>query len=277
MENGKEQFQKHYERYRQVLERLTLMSDIFMRNVLKKPECAEYVLQVIMDNPTLKVVDLVIQKDYKNLQGRSAILDCVAQDESGRQFNIEVQQENEGASPKRARYHSGLLDMNILNPGEDYEKLPETYVIFITKDDVLKKNLPIYHIRRTIQETNEIFDDHTHIIYVNSKICDDTKLGRLMHDFHCRRASDMHSTVLAQRVRELKETPEGGISMREEMEKIYSEGRTEGRLEGRMEGQRKMALSLANMGMPSEKIAEAAGVSVELVEGWIVGDKKVDK
>ena len=289
MENGKEQFQKHYERYRQVLERLTLMSDIFMRNVLKKPECAEYVLQVIMDNPTLKVVDLVIQKDYKNLQGRSAILDCVAQDESGRQFNIEVQQENEGASPKRARYHSGLLDMNILNPGEDYEKLPETYVIFITKDDVLKKNLPIYHIRRTVQETNEIFDDHTHIIYVNSKICDDTKLGRLMHDFHCRRASDMHSTVLAQRVRELKETLEGGISMCEEMEKIYSEGRTEGRLEGRMEGrlegrlegrmegQRKMALSLANMGMPSEKIAEAAGVSVELVEGWIVGDKKVDK
>ena len=65
--------------------------------------------------------------------------------------------------------------------------------------------------------------------------------------------------------------------MCEEMEKIYSEGRAEGRLEGRMEGQRKMALSLANMGMPSEKIAEAAGVSVELVEGWIVGDKKVDK
>ena len=277
MENGKEQFQKHYERYRQVLERLTLMSDIFMRNVLKKPECAEYVLQVIMDNPTLKVVDLVIQKDYKNLQGRSAILDCVAQDESGRQFNIEVQQENEGASPKRARYHSGLLDMNILNPGEDYEKLPETYVIFITKDDVLKKNLPIYHIRRTVQETNEIFDDHTHIIYVNSKICDDTKLGRLMHDFHCRRASDMHSTVLAQRVRELKETPEGGISMCEEMEKIYSEGRTEGRLEGRMEGQRKMALSLANMGMPSEKIAEAAGVSVELVETWLSSSKNADK
>ncbi len=289
MENGKEQFQKHYERYRQVLERLTLMSDIFMRNVLKKPECAEYVLQVIMDNPTLKVVDLVIQKDYKNLQGRSAILDCVARDESGRQFNIEVQQENEGASPKRARYHSGLLDMNILNPGEDYEKLPETYVIFITKDDVLKKNLPIYHIRRTVQETNEIFDDHTHIIYVNSKICDDTKLGRLMHDFHCRRASDMHSTVLAQRVRELKETPEGGISMCEEMEKIYSEGRTEGRLEGRMEGrlegrlegrmegQRKMALSLANMGMPSEKIAEAAGVSAEMVETWLSSSKNADK
>lgn len=70
-----------------------------------------------MDNPTLKVTELVIQKDYKNLQGKSAILDCVAQDAKGIQYNIEVQQEKEGATPKRARYHSGLMDMNTLNPG----------------------------------------------------------------------------------------------------------------------------------------------------------------
>lgn len=266
MENGERQFQKHYERYRQVLERLTLMSDIFMRNVLKKPECAEYVLQIIMDNPTLKVTELVIQKDYKNLQGKSAILDCVAQDAKGIQYNIEVQQEKEGATPKRARYHSGLMDMNTLNPGEDFEKLPETYVIFITKDDVLRKNLPIYHIRRTIEETKEDFNDQSHIIYVNSGICDDTALGHLMHDFHCRQASQMYSPVLAARVRELKETPEGGDSMCEEMEKIYSEGQAE----GRMEGQRNMALSLAKMGISSEKIAKAAGVSVETVEKWLL-------
>ena len=39
----------------------------------------------------------MIQKDYKNLQGRSAILDCVAKDEEGRQFDVEIQQDNEGA------------------------------------------------------------------------------------------------------------------------------------------------------------------------------------
>ncbi len=55
------------------------------------------------------------------------------------------------------------------------------------------------------------------------------------------------------------------------------EGRLEGRLEGRMEGQRKMALSLANMGMPSEKIAEAAGVSAEMVETWLSSSKNADK
>ena len=32
-------------------------------------QCTEYVLQVIMDKKDLKVIDQVIQKDYKNLQG----------------------------------------------------------------------------------------------------------------------------------------------------------------------------------------------------------------
>ena len=51
-----------------------------MRNVFKQRECLEYVLQVIMEKQDLKVIDQIIQKDYKNLQGRSAIMDCVARD-----------------------------------------------------------------------------------------------------------------------------------------------------------------------------------------------------
>ncbi len=85
-----------------------------------------------MEKQDLKVIDQIIQKDYKNLQGRSAILDCVARDSEGKQFDVEIQQDNEGASPKRARYHSGLMDMNTLNPGQDFDELPESYVIFIT-------------------------------------------------------------------------------------------------------------------------------------------------
>lgn len=55
-----------------------------MRNVFKKRECTEYILQVIMDQKDLKVIDQVLQKDYKNLQGRSAVLDCVVRDLEGR-------------------------------------------------------------------------------------------------------------------------------------------------------------------------------------------------
>ena len=94
------ELEARYERYKGILKDLTIMSDIFMRNVLKKRECLEYVLQVIMEKRDLRVIDLVLQKDYKNLQGRSAILDCVARDSEGRLFEIEIQQDNEGASPK---------------------------------------------------------------------------------------------------------------------------------------------------------------------------------
>ena len=161
-----------------------------------------------MEKQDLKVIDQIIQKDYKNLQGRSAIMDCVARDSEGKQFDVEIQQDNEGASPKRARYHSGLMDMNTLNPGQDFDELPESYVIFITRDDILGYGFPIYHIDRHIKEADDSFQDEAHIIYVNSRKQEDTELGRLMHDLHCKNADEMHSPVLAKRVHELKDTQE---------------------------------------------------------------------
>ncbi len=96
-----EELKTRYERYKGILKGLTIMSDVFMRNVFKKRECTEYVLQVIMDKTDLRVIDQVLQKDYKNLQGRSAVLDCVVRDSDGKQMDVEIQQDNEGASPKR--------------------------------------------------------------------------------------------------------------------------------------------------------------------------------
>ena len=96
--------------------------------------------------------------------------------------------------------------MNTLKAGEAYDKLQESYVIFITRSDPLGDKLPIYHISRNIEETNKKFTDETHIIYVNSSKQDDTELGHLMHDLYCKNADDMYSKVLADRVRELKET-----------------------------------------------------------------------
>ena len=78
--------------------------------------------------------------------------------------------------------------------------------IFITRDDVLGYGLPIYHIDKQIKEVDESFQDEAHIIYVNSRKQEDTELGKLMHDLHCKDADEMHSPVLAKRVHELKDT-----------------------------------------------------------------------
>ena len=265
-ENGLE---VRYERYKGIIKNFTLMSDIFMRNVFKQRECLEYVLQVIMEKQDLKVIEQIIQKDYKNLQGRSAIMDCVARDSEGKQFDVEIQQDNEGASPKRARYHSGLMDMNTLNPGQDFDELPESYVIFITRDAILGYDFPIYHIDRHIKEADDSFQDEAHIIYVNSRKQEDTELGRLMHDLHCKNADEMHSPVLAKRVHELKDTQKGVELMCNEMEKIYSEGMESGEKRGELKAKKETALSLAEMGLPVEKIAKAVNHDVNEVQKWI--------
>ena len=265
-ENGLE---VRYERYKGIIKNFTLMSDIFMRNVFKQRECLEYVLQVIMEKQDLRVIDQIIQKDYKNLQGRSAIMDCVARDSEGKQFDVEIQQDNEGASPKRARYHSGLMDMNTLNPGQDFDELPESYVIFITRDDILGYDFPIYHIDRHIKEADDSFQDEAHIIYVNSRKQEDTELGRLMHDLHCKNADEMHSPVVVKRVHELKDTQNGVELMCHEMEKIYSEGMESGEKRGELKAKKETALSLAEMGLPVEKIAKAVNHNVNEVQKWI--------
>ena len=145
-------------------------------------------------------------------------------------------------------------------------------MIFITAGDPFGEHLPIYHIDRIIEETGNPFQDQSHIIYVNSDIRWDTALGRLMHDFHCQRADEMYSQVLAERVRELKETQEGVDHMCQEMEKIYREGRKEGREAGRLEGKRETAINLAEMGMPVDRIAQAVKVNIQLVREWLSGN-----
>jgi len=63
---------------------------------------------------------------------------------------VEIQRSDYGAGVKRARYNSSQIDANVTEPGEQYEALNESYVIFITENDVLGKGLPIYHIERMV-------------------------------------------------------------------------------------------------------------------------------
>ena len=264
-----EGLEQRYKRYKEKIKHFTIMNDIFMRNVLKEISCTEYILQVIMNRTDIKVIDQTLQKDYKNLQGRSAILDCVARDAENNFFNVEIQGENDGASPKRARYHCGLLDMNLLNPGEPFDSLPETYIIFITKNDVLGYNRPISHIQRRINETEDIFQDGQHILYVNSKKQDDTELGRLMHDLHCEETDEMYSNILSTRVHQLKETAEGVNQMCQELEEIYNEGEQSGVQKGELKKARETTLALLEMGMSAEQIAKAVNLSIETIQNWI--------
>ena len=139
-------------------------------------------------------------------------------------------------------------------------------MIFITRDNILGYGLPIYHIDRQIKEINKAFQDEVHIIYVNSRKQDDTELGRLMHDLHCKRANEMHSPVLAKRVHELKETQKGIELMCHEMEKIYSAGMESGEKRGELKTQKETVLFMAEEGMDVKQIVRLVKVTEKEVQ-----------
>jgi predicted transposase/invertase (TIGR01784 family) len=223
--------------YLDKIQKLRLMDDDFFNKCMEgSTECVELILHIIMDRTDLKVISTQTQHTIKSLQGRSVRLDVLAVDESGRQINIEIQREDKGAGSKRARYHSSILDANLLLAGENFEELPETYVIFITERDVLKKSLPLYRVERCVLETNEAFGDGAHIMYVNGENRDETPLGRLMHDFSCTDPEDMNYQALADRTRYFKSDEEGVGIMCRLLEDMRIEAMEEGRIEGKKEG-----------------------------------------
>lgn len=258
-------FQQKHEEDLQRLRGFRLLDDDFMSKVFEDKQCTELLLQIILNRTDLKVQNVHGQHDIKNLQGRSVRLDILAVDAAGRVYNIEIQRGDKGADVKRARYNSSLLDANVTEPGDQYENLRESYVIFITENDIMKIGLPIYHIDRTVKETGAAFGDESHIIYVNAQIQDETSLGKLMYDFSCTDAKDMNYKILADRVRYFKEDEKGVATMCRVMEEMRNETAHEKAVQ--------IARRMLKSGKLSyEEIADFAELTVEEVKTL---DKKV--
>ena len=231
--------EKHIQDMERIKE-MRLIDDIFMSKVFEDRACAEVLLRAILKKNDLKVKNVNVQYDIKNLQGRSVRLDILAEDEIGKIYDIEVQRSNTGADAKRARYNSSLLDANITEPGDTYKKLAETYVIFITESDVFKAGKAVYHIDRVIRETKKIFEDEAHIIYVNSQKQNNTTLGRIMHDFYCKDAKDVKNKTLKNRIKFFKEDKEGVTIMANTIDKFRLECEIAGMKKQSIETARKM-------------------------------------
>ena len=243
------------------LRKLRPIDDDFMRCLFKDNiPLAELVLRIITGKPDLVIIDCQTQKDMKRLAGaRSICLDAYGTDSIGKKYDLEIQREDKGADPRRARFHSSVLDIENLDAGQKFSELPETFTIFITEKDFFEKGESLYPIERMNLVTGKPFDDGEHILYVNGEYRGDSDIGRLMHDFNCTDAAEMNFKLLADRTRYLKEDPKG-VS---EMCKVIEDMRKEERIEERIEIAKNMLLD----GMLSlEKIAEYARLSLEDVK-----------
>ena len=251
-----------------LVENFRLMDDTFMSKCLENaPECIELILRIIIGKKDLKVVKSQTEYPIKSLQGRGVRFDVFARDSKGREYDIEIQRADRGAEPKRARYNSALMDANALKPGEGFGELHDTYVIFITENDVMGKGQDMYVFDRMDRRSGLNFGDGAHVVYANGTWRGNDALGRLMHDFNCRDAAKMHFDVLKRQVDQFKNSEEGRRIMCKAVEEFAERRAAEAKAEGKREGMLTMAKRLlANGKLMLKEIAECTGLSLAQVK-----------
>ena len=217
---------------------MRLLDDALMCAAMKDNiPAAQLILRTIMKKDDLVITGMTVQSEYKNLYGRSLILDVDAIDSSGKRYDIEVQRAESGAYPERGRYHMAVIDANSLEKDHPFSDLPTVYVIFITETDYFKQNKAVYHIDRTVEETGEKYGDRGHILYVNGEYKGDDPIGILMADFRERDPGKIRNKELADRVYDLKNREDEVRAMCKAMEETYNEGVSFGIKRGIVEGE----------------------------------------
>ena len=247
----------------QIISKLRLLDDDLMNLVFDKNiEATELLLNIILQRSDLKVLEVVAQREYKNSMagGRSITIDIYARDSDGKIYDVEVQRADRGADFHRARFHSSMIDTRMLRGSQNFKDIHDSYVIFITENDIIGEGLSLYHIDRVIKETGADFVDGSHIIYVNGSYKNDSDpIGKLMHDFRCTSPADMFFSLLARQVKYFKETEGGRKVMCKAVEEL-AEKRAKERV---LELARNI---LANGKLSVEEVAECTELPINVVE-----------
>ena len=102
---------------------------------MEDEEICRGVLERVLGIPIKKVriqteATLLVNPDYRGVR-----LDVYADNEEGSVYDVEMQTTDKHNLPKRSRLYQGQMDMALLEPGDDFNRLPRSFVIFICTYD----------------------------------------------------------------------------------------------------------------------------------------------
>lgn len=257
--------------------KFNLLSNSFMSVALNDKGACQYVLRILTGIKDLKIREIRSQYRISKLYSHDAILDILAEDGSGRLYNLEIQRAETIDHARRTRFYGAMIDSEYLGKGKNYKELPDVYIIYISETDLWKAGYTVYPVEKCFGNTALKYEDGQHILYVNAAVDDGSETARLMAYFKTADPEDMAHGELSKRVHYLKCEEGGYAEMCEVSEKIYMEGiedgrragREEGREEGRLQSQKETAINMAKMGMSSSIIAQALKVGEDIVKNWL--------
>ena len=177
-------------------------------------------------------------------------LDVITTDDKGRRIDVEMQMRDEKNIPRRMRYYEGSIDQTILEKGQNYNRLGDVVILFITPFDPFDaRGYYKYTFRNTCQEDKElVLDDGVTKVVLNaagrkgeitSELKEFLQLVAGNADPTCYLEGSFADRVQRQvhiarrNARWRKEYMDWEMTLRNEREKGREEGREEGRMEER--------------------------------------------
>lgn len=164
-------------------EELTIADDFMFCKVMQNEELCKELLEIILGVEIEKIAYHEDQKVFREtIDGKGIRLDVYVGDENHTIYDLEMQTTNTRELPKRTRYYHSAIDRGHLESGERYNKLNDSYVIFICTFDLFDKGYGKYTFETLCKEnTNIELQDGRHTIFVNTTgVTDDKKLQELL-------------------------------------------------------------------------------------------------
>lgn len=153
-------------------ENINLSDFVLFLSVMKEKKAYQNTISIIMEEPDIQIKEVKVEQVILNKSGKRAIrLDAWAVSEDERQFDMEMENHSGSDSiPKRSRFYQGLIDTPYLKSGKKtkYKQLPSTVIIFITQEDIFKRDLAKYTFTERCKEFDDLeLGDGTTKIFLN--------------------------------------------------------------------------------------------------------------
>ena len=264
---------------------LDLSNAFLFAAALEDEETCQQVLEIILGFPISKVkiraeYSLLFSSDFRSIR-----LDIYASDEMQVMYNIEMQNSDEKNIAKRSRYHQAEMDVMSLKPGEDFNDLKPSYVIFICAFDPFGYGLYRYTFEQKCLERDLKLNDGTTKIFLSTKGKNADEVPKeLIHflkyveestDEYVASIEDKAVEKIHNKVKQLKEWRELEASymyFEELLEERQKEGKAEGMAEGKAEAkQEALLLILLQKGNVSSKLKECIQNQreLEVLDSWM--------
>ena len=253
---------------------------MFSNTLYNNYELCKELLELILNVPIDRIEMVDTEKSIKTgYNSRGVRFDVYVKDEANTHYDIDMQVKNEPDLPKRSRYYHRMLDAHQLRKGEPYEKLSESYVIFICNEELhIEKDLPVYYYEYRCRDDSDItLNDGSHVVFVNCcyKGNDISEELRNFFDYiktgipTGEKSNFVHRLEQEVEINRLNEEWEAAYMTFEEIVRMEArQAKEEGREEGREEEREALIMTLLENYEPA-KVAEMLKLSINQVQAII--------